>query len=648
MNDRVSNRPPSPYLREDDAMEHYSAHSYTFHVPRDQNVASNRSNTYHDAEIESSKPSGMYRFGRAIFNAFNPLSVWRGFGGARDGKEQAAPTEKMIMQARQVKAEREYAELKRAGFKGTQVSGPSPPAMEVPIIRCEDTSGQSRASPHRDSGVDVDGYRSSSELKPASLESKVNRGFMPPSLTPKIARVASPFSETGSARKSSIQFRKPSFQSLKKVKSHVQLPSAKRPAVPSVDSSFDYDKLKSTSAIDQSLRKQPSRKDIAKQQRLSKRVSDLEGQLEIARRNLKLSLKDSTMDPEISSPTGLKPFVPGALPSLPSEGVLKAYTTSENGGERNEHDTKQPCTTFSERQAAKSSSGVENEAVIPDAAAQLNQELQNSVSKQSRSKKRKSDAREEEDVFPKPSSVAEEDVELDDAKKPKLRRSMRPLQKSHRLKDTEVPDTNEMKPVPRTPHNSPLKKADPIPPLPVVLSSFDPSTVDQAKLISMRSTPDTKTSFGKHSDDIHSLRKKFPTITEVQLNEYLSSLTSEDKAMTDYTSLSHQNHPVPPILGRPCTASSGKGKSVQSPKSKIAETHSQPLPTLPPPVEFDPATRTNEILSNLASTTAKSQPAAEKIASSVFSKPAPGLKSNNEKPLPDIQKEKYEWPEDVF
>lgn len=79
-------------------------------------------NTFYDAGIESSKLSGMYRFGKAIASAFNP-SAWRGFNGIWKEKDKpAVDPGKALMDERQERAQKAYAELKKSGFKGTQGS----------------------------------------------------------------------------------------------------------------------------------------------------------------------------------------------------------------------------------------------------------------------------------------------------------------------------------------------------------------------------------------------------------------------------------------------------------------------------------------------------------------------------------------------
>ena len=120
MNDRTSKKPPSPYLGEDKAMEEHTS----------RQAASTResvdTNTFYDAGIESNKPSSMVRFGKAFASAFNP-SAWRGLGSIwKEKDKQNVDPGKALMNERQEKAQKAYAELKKSGYKGIQGSSKHP------------------------------------------------------------------------------------------------------------------------------------------------------------------------------------------------------------------------------------------------------------------------------------------------------------------------------------------------------------------------------------------------------------------------------------------------------------------------------------------------------------------------------------------
>ena len=131
----------------------------------------------------------------------------------------------------------------------------------------------------------------------------------------------------GSGRRSSLNLRTPSFQSLKKATSHIQLPSVKRNST-----------TLEVGDASQQVKKQPSKKDLAKQQKLVKRVSNLELQLETARQELEKSLASTNATQPATQPIGKttrKPFKPGALPSLPSERLLNAHVNEQGVDEDN-------------------------------------------------------------------------------------------------------------------------------------------------------------------------------------------------------------------------------------------------------------------------------------------------------------------------
>lgn len=648
MNDRVSNRPPSLYTKEDEAMERYWGPSSASNPAKRY---SNKNYIYPlDAGIETPKPSGMYRFGRAIVNAFKPVAAWRGASNARDEREKQDKLEKSIMQERQEKAEKAYAELKKTGFKGTQMSSGVKENTEIPSIKYEDTTDNSRLGPFRDSGIDMDECRSSGERQRGGLEPHSNTKLMPPPQNLAVGRSTSPMSEAASSRRSSLQFRKPSFQNLKKVKSSIQLPPAKKQSMlPPVDSSAESNQVITTTPADQFLRKQPSRKDIAKQQRLNKRISDLESQLEIARRNLRLTMNDLPACTETISQKGVKPFKPGALPSLPSESILKRQNIDEKNKSGAISNTNSSDVTSTERHATMKSSSSED-VTVHDPTSQLNQELRTSVSMHTIVKKRKSINCNEE-TYDKTDWDVENGI---------VRNETNPMGQMGVLKNPsgrnviEEPIANtdpktqrkkQRKGVSRTPRNSQHKHVEPVPPLPLVLTSFDPARVDQAKIMSMRSTRDSNAPFGQDLDDITNIRREYPTITETQLADCLASLAKDSKA-TDHTSLSHHNQPATPCLPPPCSSSPikaepHKSSRLRTPAAKVSQDLQKNYAHL--------TSLTPLMASQGLNASGPSKANNHPLSPSSLTYQNTGNKNmENEKPLPNIQKEDYEWPEDVF
>ena len=306
MNDKTSQRPPSLYTREEEAMEQYL---------KTQGHGQDTTDISYDAGIETTKPSGMFRFGKALANAFKPFAAWSG-GWKEKEKETSISPEKTILQERQAKATEAYAELKKSGYKGTQAYIRQETKV-IPKAKMKNTDKQ-QVPRFRDSGIDMDDARASYEPNPNDQLIGLTEALLAP--PPPQHRSTSPFSEVGSARKSSLHLRKPSLQGLKKVTSQIHLSPVKKqveaPTIPSIKVE-NMPETKATAGF--GLQRQPSRKDIAKANRLSKKVSDLENKLETARRELELSMSTVPPVPDVPSHLGRKPFKPGALPSLSSE-----------------------------------------------------------------------------------------------------------------------------------------------------------------------------------------------------------------------------------------------------------------------------------------------------------------------------------------
>lgn len=696
MNDRVSNMPPGAYIGEEDAMEEYVAMSSTEQSIHNKKVIVDIVEAELDAGLESSKISGMSRFGRALANALvKPVTAWQKFGGAREAKEQTANVEKNAMHARQLKAEKEYAELKRTGVLGTKAPSDGSTPLPVPAMTYEQIADEVRPVPHRDSGIEVDGYCSSSDQNRNSKGSLINVGAMPPRTVLDNVRAVSSVSQIGSEsstgslsqasslgfkppplpdtdrfvvatsretspRKSSLHFRKPSLQTIKKVRSQIQLPTNKQYTETAVSRSLDSDASKPIYEGERSPRKQPSKRDIAKQQRLSKKVSDLEVQLEIARRNLKLSIHKDFVDSNGSPQKGgstvysqnvKKPFYPDALPSLPSERLLNEHIS--DGASQTKRGPGASTRRGLSGRNPHDSLNSEDSTFPSTSAARLQHEIPTSVPKGPRSRKRKSD----EGLEDASNGTVEDEDHLvtNDAKKPRLRRSTRNI-KGEEVSDqteTEPVVNRKVKPVPPTPRNSPAKKEETLPPLPPAAAIFDPASIDRAKILSMRTTKYSKVPFGKHIEDISNLRKEFPTVAESQWAEYLGNLSTENKN-TDHTSMTHHNEPVMTVLGR---SGSRSVSPVKAPKMADHESLStvqiSPSRRILAPIKDDEVldTSTEDVQSTTDVEMAPGR--ASNLRSSLLVKALETSRSMNDTALDDkalsgTQKEDYVWPEDVF
>lgn len=627
MNDKISQRPPSLYIREEEAMEQYTSANM-----EDVDMV-------YDAGIESNKSSGMFRFGKVIANVFNPVNVWQGLNGIwkEKEKESQAKPEKDVLKA---KAELKYAELKTSGYKGTQNAPTRPETQEVPEFKYEDTD-ESRRSSFRDSGVDVDGYRSSSDRKDSDQFIMSTESLMPPPSLIVGRRSASPFSDASSGRRSSIHFHKPSLEGLKRVKSQIHLPSIKRhaedaPFVPSVETE---------DAKEAGLRREASKKDIAKQYKLSKKVSDLENKLETARRELELSIQEAPPVPGLPARVGRKRFVPGALASLPSERLLTPQNNSNNGavnGSNGQVDnavnvrsatitTDNKCDNLRELNLeAKSENADSSEQALWNKRAS-DIAARNTAARQSRTMKA--------------DTKIDDVLEFEAAKGSVSKRKGGRPRKSQETKVSGSHDPSRVQKRPpklyaKTPRNSPMMMKDEVPPVPAKGTVFDPTKVNQVRIMAMRAIPDSYVPFGKAWDDMKNLRKEYPDATEAELVAYVSSQSVSKKA-TDHTSVSHGDRPSSPFLGRPGSNSPMKTRTRAS-KRGIS----------PPPPSLSSAKKFHRDLAAEKSPTPANgnlAPAGEDAEN--FTTKAPletTARASVDKPLPDIKGDEFEWPDDVF
>ncbi|OAX81790.1 hypothetical protein ACJ72_03868 [Emergomyces africanus] len=361
MNDRVSKEPPSIYIEQDmdDAIDRYMScddegsavgggsapserpgigHGYT------SSVANSMSSVA--TETPSAKQSGLVRFGQVIASALNPFGVWNNvseiWNGSQDGTK-ALPTTTMstgatahteILAERQAQAEKAYAELKASGYQGTVKS----------------TSASYRGHPRHEGSGDVKRTKHPffASRTPHQQQHKPVRS------------ISSNFSKDSLLTPSKSAIRS-SFQDLRKAASYINLPlTPKRGDSVDKDNNNYYDEEGNPNGI----RKQASRKHLQKQRKLQKKVSNLESQLERLKKQLNVvsggtdignqsasasasasvissvnngsvSVDGTEQDEEEDLAPPIPPphregvkvgrrkkFVPGALPSLPSERIL--------------------------------------------------------------------------------------------------------------------------------------------------------------------------------------------------------------------------------------------------------------------------------------------------------------------------------------
>ncbi|KAJ5226180.1 hypothetical protein N7468_007405 [Penicillium chermesinum] len=232
------------------------------------------------------RQSGIFRFGKAIASAFNPFGGW---GRISPDSEQANKAESQKTALSQ--AEEAYAELKRAGYKGTNKGA----------------------------------YLQGQSVNPSNADQTWH------AIQEKMGCGAAPHSPSKSNKRSSFQdLRRTASIGLPFMKHHEQQPAH--------NSSLcqDHPSEDSENAAP-GLKKQKSRREISREAKLVRKVNTLEEKLDRARRELReLSGNEGKLLAPVPEPTCMsiemdpgnypRKFVPGALPTLPSERLLDQQT----------------------------------------------------------------------------------------------------------------------------------------------------------------------------------------------------------------------------------------------------------------------------------------------------------------------------------
>ena len=312
MHDRVSHKPPTTYTCDEELRDKFDDEENTdvrgrrMERPKTFAHYANPSMAGSSADrSEVSRHSGIFRFGKSLAASFNP-SNWKIFSKPQEEIEETA--QQKILRERREKAESMYQELKKSGQFRDSTFHPSAFQKQEerePILL------------KHDSGVDFGGRRSTSRVSAevARDEKRMGRVFLEPPQLPSASKShfsqspASTTQESARKQKAKFHFKKPSLSNIRK-------------------SISDAGSAATSTGDHQQARRIPSRKDLQKQQRLVKRVSDLEGKLEATRRQL----AESMDEPVPSGPpprVGRSRFVPGAMPSLPSERLLSGYCSPE-------------------------------------------------------------------------------------------------------------------------------------------------------------------------------------------------------------------------------------------------------------------------------------------------------------------------------
>jgi hypothetical protein len=309
MKDRVSSKPPTAYLNDDEEF-----------LPQYDAAGTGR-NSFASSRPDSNRHS-ILRLSKSIAASFNPTNwkIWSKDKHTEAAAEEETPEAKLLRE-RQEQAEQMYRQLKESGHFRDVAHISHPPSPQKP-------------SPKKhDSGVEFGDPQSHarSSLEMSRADKRMGKVFLDPPMLQK-PRGQSPApsavvaSETPSPNKPSFGFKRASLSNLNShfKKSHQPSSARKSLVDEGLTEPFPAD-------LPKQARRVPSRKDLHKQQKLVKRVSDLEGKLEAARRQLSDVLGEPV--PALPAPTAAAPadrvsrsrFVPGALPSLLSERLLSGY-----------------------------------------------------------------------------------------------------------------------------------------------------------------------------------------------------------------------------------------------------------------------------------------------------------------------------------
>lgn len=298
--------------------------------------------------------SGIFRFGKAIASAFNPFGGW---GKSSPENPSKSPQKDALSQA-----EEAYAELKKAGFKGTDKGA----YMQS---QCVD---QTHADQTWQAIQEKMGYGNPT----LHCGGQENPGT--PSRSPSKVSKRSSFQDI---RSLGLPF----------IKSHEQ----------STTDPSTYHERTSEDSETTALRKQKSRKELSRQAKLLKKVNNLEDKLDRARRELRQLTGNEErlpaptpgskrMSMEMDPGSYPRKFVPGALPTLPSERLLDQQALMSESPE-----TEPAQMTALPSMESRASTSIEEPPPASTTAAKppkrrLREPRPSSMGKESSSRKRKS------------------------------------------------------------------------------------------------------------------------------------------------------------------------------------------------------------------------------------------------------------------
>jgi len=336
LTDKPSGQPPTAFTRftrtdsgnihlVDDLMDDYhngmpSPHrSVEIDIEREQAQTAQPTPAISAQAPNTDENNGFFlRFGRSLAASFHPVRMWKQvFDETHEELRQKNLAEIRRKKALKEEAERRYAQMKASGQFETRVLSRASLADSNVTLR--------------DSGVIFASGTPSLEHKRATSHGSHltiptnDANFTSESEAPDVAPSAT------KTFRSRLSFKRPSLQNLrfdlKRAKSDYTLAAA---ANSQRDSSSSVSPVKAEFG-DSTLKKSHSKIDIRKQYKLSKRVSNLESKLQLARKELDDALIEASPMPKLGNKyerftpysTIKRPtFVPGKLESLPSERLL--------------------------------------------------------------------------------------------------------------------------------------------------------------------------------------------------------------------------------------------------------------------------------------------------------------------------------------
>lgn len=337
LTDRPSDQPPSAFTRfvrtdsgniqqinVDELMDDYHNGMPSPHRSKEIDIEPQTTQIPPSAPVTSSQGGStdenngfLFRFGRSLAASFHPVRMWKQvWEETTEDLRQRNLAEIERKRILKEEAERRYAQMKASGQFEPKVLSRAP-AADSNVITRDSGVILSGGTPSLDYKRDVPRDSQPTLASNYSMQSESEAQDSAPSVV-----------KTFRPR---LSFKRPSLQNLhlgvKRTKSEYNLAGAANayrdssssvsPAYPEVEGS--------------GIKKSQSRIDMRKQHKLSKRVSDLESKLSLARKELNSALTEASPMPKLNGKherftphsTIKRPrFVPGKLESLPSERLL--------------------------------------------------------------------------------------------------------------------------------------------------------------------------------------------------------------------------------------------------------------------------------------------------------------------------------------